>query len=92
VASQEALYSVESVNLSNLVKRISIVSLGASKFLSQLTVKYQQSQEPGELSLYNYRLDDRSSISGRGKRIFSTPQRPHRLWGPPSLLSNGYRG
>jgi hypothetical protein len=24
-------------------------------------------------------------------RIFSSPQRPDRFWGPPSLLSNGYR-
>jgi len=23
--------------------------------------------------------------------IFSSPQCPDRLWGPPSLLSNGYR-
>jgi hypothetical protein len=25
-------------------------------------------------------------------RIFTSPQRPDRLWGPPNLLSNGYRG
>jgi hypothetical protein len=25
-------------------------------------------------------------------RIFTSPCRPDRLWGPPSLLSNGYRG
>jgi hypothetical protein len=25
-------------------------------------------------------------------RFFSTPQHPDRLWGPPSPLSNGYRG
>jgi hypothetical protein len=31
-------------------------------------------------------------IPGRGKRFFSSPQRPDRLWDPPSLLSNGYRG
>jgi len=24
--------------------------------------------------------------------IFSSPRRPDRLWDPPSLLSNGYRG
>jgi hypothetical protein len=27
-----------------------------------------------------------------GSRIFSSPRRPDRLWGPPSLLSNGYGG
>jgi hypothetical protein len=27
-----------------------------------------------------------------GSRIFSSPRRPERLWGPLSLLSNGYRG
>jgi hypothetical protein len=27
-----------------------------------------------------------------GSRIFSSPRRPDRLWGPSSLLSNGYRG
>jgi hypothetical protein len=32
-----------------------------------------------------YRLDGRSSIPGRGKRFFSSPQSPAR---PPSLLSD----
>jgi hypothetical protein len=27
-----------------------------------------------------------------GSRIFSSPRCPDRLWGPPNLLSNGYRG
>jgi hypothetical protein len=27
-----------------------------------------------------------------GVRFFSRPCRPYLLWGPPSLLSNGYRG
>jgi hypothetical protein len=27
-----------------------------------------------------------------GSRIFSSLRSPGRLWGPPSLLSNGYRG
>jgi hypothetical protein len=26
-----------------------------------------------------------------GSRIFSSPHRPDRLWGPPNLLSNGYQ-
>jgi hypothetical protein len=27
-----------------------------------------------------------------GSRIFSSPRGTNRLWGPPNLLSNGYRG
>jgi hypothetical protein len=27
-----------------------------------------------------------------GTRFFSSPRRPDQFWGPPSLLSNGYRG
>jgi hypothetical protein len=41
-----------------------------------------------------YGLDDRG-VGDRvpvGSRIFYSPRRPDRLWGPPSLLSNGYRG
>jgi hypothetical protein len=41
-----------------------------------------------------YGLDDRG-LAIRvpvGLRIFSSPRRPDRLWGPPNLLSNGYRG
>jgi hypothetical protein len=37
-----------------------------------------------------YGLDDRGSIPGGGWEFFSSPPRPERLWGPPSLLSNGY--
>jgi hypothetical protein len=37
-----------------------------------------------------YGLDGLGAISGRGK-IFSSPQRPNLLWGPPSLLSNDCR-
>jgi hypothetical protein len=40
----------------------------------------------------DYGLDDRGSISGRGKRFFLYPLYPGHLWGPPSLLWNGYRG
>jgi hypothetical protein len=31
-------------------------------------------------------------VCGAGWEFFSSPPRPERLWGPPSLLSNGYRG
>jgi hypothetical protein len=32
------------------------------------------------------------SIPGGGWEFFSSLPRPERLWGPPSLLSNGYQG
>jgi hypothetical protein len=38
------------------------------------------------------RPGDRGSIPGRGKRYFLSPLCSDRLWGPPSLLYNGYRG
>jgi hypothetical protein len=41
-----------------------------------------------------YGMDDRG-VGVRvlvESRIFSSTRRPDRLWGPPSLLSNGYRG
>jgi hypothetical protein len=39
-----------------------------------------------------YGLDDRGSSPGRGWEFFSSPPCPDRLWGPLSLLSNGYQG
>jgi hypothetical protein len=42
----------------------------------------------------SYWLDDRG-VGVRvpvGSRIFTSPCRSDRLWGPSSLLSNGYRG
>jgi hypothetical protein len=41
-----------------------------------------------------YGLDDRGAgvRIPVGSGIFSSPHRPDRLCGPPSLLSNGYRG
>jgi hypothetical protein len=39
-----------------------------------------------------YEVDDRGVGDGVpvGSRIFTSPSRPARLWGPPSLLFNGY--
>jgi hypothetical protein len=42
--------------------------------------------------LPDYRPDGRGSSPGRIKWVFSTPQRPDRLWGSPRLLCDVYRG
>jgi hypothetical protein len=42
-----------------------------------------------------YGLNDRGvgvRVPVEGSRMFSSLLRPDRLWGPPSLLSNGYQG
>jgi hypothetical protein len=47
----------------------------------------------GRRILYNEELDNLyTSIPGGGWEFFSSSPRPYRLWGSPSLLSNGYRG
>jgi hypothetical protein len=43
------------------------------------------------LQWLRYRLDNPGSEPRQG-RIFYLQKRPDRLWGPPSLLFNGYRG
>jgi hypothetical protein len=44
------------------------------------------------VSTESYGLDFRDSITDKGKSFFCSPERPDRLWGPASLLSNGNRG
>jgi hypothetical protein len=39
-----------------------------------------------------YGPGDRASMPEKGGGFFFYPLRPDRLWGPPSLLYNGYRG
>jgi hypothetical protein len=53
-----------------------------------------RSRDSTDSIVTGYRLDG-GGVSVRvpvGAKIFSSPRRPDRLWGPPSLLSNGYRG
>jgi hypothetical protein len=44
------------------------------------------------INIHGYWPDDQGLISSRDRDFFSLRPRPDRLWGPPSLLSNGYRG
>jgi hypothetical protein len=53
-----------------------------------------QSRDSAVGTATGYGLNDRGvgvRVSVRTK-IFFSPRRPDRLWGPPNLLSNGYRG
>jgi len=47
---------------------------------------------PQTLWRIGYWLDDQGPIRGRGncRTFFSFPPLPDRLWGTPSLISNGY--
>jgi hypothetical protein len=60
------------------------------------TIDFIQKHKPW-LSRYSTglqtgRLRFSCSIPGRGWEFFSSPPCPEQLWGPPSLLSNGYQG
>jgi hypothetical protein len=49
-------------------------------------------KEPSAVGIATgYGLDDRVRVPV-GVRIFFSPRRPDRLWGPPNILLNGYRG
>jgi hypothetical protein len=55
---------------------------------------FQESRNSAVDIATGYGLDDRG-VRVRvpmGSRNLSSPRRPDRFWGPPSLLSNGYRG
>jgi hypothetical protein len=60
---------------------------------STFTVKHE-SRDSVVAVATGYGLDD-GGVGVRvpvESRIFSSPRCPYRLWGPPSLLFNGYRG
>jgi hypothetical protein len=66
----------------NVTQDVSTTTLEAKK--QRHHVRY------GSIST-GYGLDGPRSIPG-SVRFLSSPQLPDRLWGPPSLLSNGHRG
>ena len=67
----------------------SLFSVYYSHWKHVIIFKYylcKQRTQDGVLWL-DYRLENPrngGSIPGKGKRIFSSSERPHRLWGPPS--------
>jgi hypothetical protein len=66
---------------------------GSSYFCGDYTV-YLRSQDSVVGIATGYGLEDQG-VRVRvpvGSRIFSSPRRPDRLWGPSNFLSSGYRG
>jgi hypothetical protein len=57
----------------------------------QLSVQYVSSYPP-HLEAVAMRLMTTVQFLVGTKKSFSTPQHPDKLWGSPSLLSNGYQG
>jgi hypothetical protein len=60
--------------------------------LSRLLYAHISTQNSSVGTALSYGLDDRGSIPCGFSEFFSSPPRPERLWGPPSLLANGYQG
>jgi hypothetical protein len=59
-----------------------------------VSLKHYQSRDSAVGIVTGYGLDDQG-VGVQvpvGARIFYSPRRSDLLWGPPSLLSNGYRG
>jgi hypothetical protein len=80
----------------SFLRAITSIMRRAVRFVYPLLFKtlYSSSWDGTVLIATGYGLDDRG-VGVRvpvGSRIFSSPRRSDRLWGPPSLLSNGYRG
>jgi hypothetical protein len=59
-----------------------------------LKLKRDKSRDSSVGIATGYGLDDQGVgvQVPMGARIITSPCRPGRLWGPPNLLSNGYRG
>jgi hypothetical protein len=89
----------------NIMKYVTYYFLGTAP-VSRVAQSYISSPNSTPYAVYvgsresivgiatGYGLDDRG-VGVRvpvGSRIISSPRRPDRLWGPPNLLSNWYRG
>jgi hypothetical protein len=74
---------------------ISIITVAVLQLLCSSFLTYSKKKGSLDSSVgipMGYGVDGRRSISGTGKRFFSILQRPDRLWGSRSLLSNRYQG
>jgi hypothetical protein len=81
----------------SLLRRSAALKLSRSKFVDSLQCLEIVSYVFGEGHnitvdvTAGYGLDGPASVPDSA-RFLSSPQCPDRFWGPPSLLSNGYRG
>jgi hypothetical protein len=62
------------------------------KCVSNIQILLVNNNEVGIATGYGLDGRKRGARVPVGAGFFSSPRCPHRLWGPPSLLSNGYRG
>jgi hypothetical protein len=61
------------------------------RFISYSMLARSRDSSVGMATGYGWTTDVRVRVPV-GSRIFSSPHRPDRIWGPPSLISNEYRG
>jgi hypothetical protein len=79
-------------NFHNTRGRTPIIAPPSLRLMTVLLLIWSQDSVVGIAT--GYGLDDRV-VRVRVpvmSRIFSSPRSPDRLWGPPSLISNAYRG
>jgi hypothetical protein len=92
--SMKALHSLKKSSLAlTILCRMSVRFIHPSMYIF-ITTPFTQvlSWDSAVIIATGYGLDDRG-VGFRvpvGSRIFSSPFRPERLWGPTNLLSNGY--
>jgi hypothetical protein len=87
ITKENYIHEEITVLLSENASSHSIRNTSFSRLLSKI-------QENNEYNIQTIMLciDDRGSNPCGGWEFFSSTPCPDRLWGPPSLLSNGYRG
>jgi hypothetical protein len=99
IVPKQFLRSFGTVKIASLLSESMLVSCEFQSCLSVCLTRlnygyhqYYRSRGSSVSIVSDYRLDDRGSISDRGRVFFFYPPSPGRIWGPSRLLSNGYRG